>query len=87
MLRCKPKFLDYEGQPCVTISKSVRREMALTGRVKAGSRHNLDSCFLLPQWVVAVPEVRPDAGALTKLVKFLGTKFPHKCGLGLALEC
>ena len=87
MLRCKPKFLDYEGQPYY--HKQVSEKGVDLDRENKSWfwTDTLDSCFLLPQWVVTVPEVRPDAGALTKLVKFLGTKFPHKSGLGLALEC
>lgn len=48
---------------------------------------NLDSCFLLPQSVVAIHEVRPDAGAFTQLVKFLGTNVPCSSGLGSADCC
>jgi len=45
---------------------------------KANSRlfwaGSLGSCFLLPQCVVAIHEVRLGAGAFPLLVKFLGTE-------------
>lgn len=85
LLRCKPKFLDSEDQ-LYYHKQSVR----VVGIGKEYKRlfwiNNLDSSFLLPQWVVASHEGKAWWWAFTQMVNFLSMKAPCKSGLGIALE-